>query len=60
MDKTFFISSRSNPDVLHEIKIYPEEKRVHCDCLGFRFHGYCNHIKFFKKTIKKLIQGVDQ
>jgi len=60
MKETFFISSRSDPEVLHEVKIYPEEKRVSCDCRGFRFHGYCNHIKFFKKAIKKLIQEVNQ
>ena len=58
--ETYFISSRTNPTVLHEVKIDPKKKRVFCDCQGFRFHGYCNHIKFYKKTIKKLMEEMDQ
>jgi len=49
------ISSRSNPEEVHNIKIMPKEKRVSCDCLGFKFHGYCSHIKFYKKMIRRVI-----
>lgn len=56
------IASRSNPDELHNVKYHPETNTVTCDCPGFRYHGYCSHIRFFKptiKTIKKMKAGED-
>ena len=52
---TIRVQSRTDPGVVHIIVIDSEKQTVHCSCDGFRFKGRCEHIKFYKKLIKSLI-----
>jgi len=49
------INSRSKPTEIHTVIVDEENKRVYCDCEGYRYHKRCGHIKFYKKLIKRLI-----
>lgn len=45
----------------YDIIIDTTKGTVNCDCIGFKTHGRCKHIKFYKKLIKPLLhekQGV--
>jgi len=51
------MSSRTIPQQLHQLRFDPETKRVKCTCPAFRYRGRCSHIKFYKETFLKMIEG---
>ena len=40
----------------YEVFVNTDKKIVMCGCKGFMTHGYCKHIKFYKKLIKELLE----
>ena len=50
--------STTDPSKMYTVSVEKAPDRVSCDCFGCRVHGYCKHIKFYKKTIW-LVLGYD-
>lgn len=42
---------------VYTITVETGPDRVSCTCTGCMVHGYCKHVKFYKKAIKKLLNG---
>ena len=49
-ERVFIMTSTSHPDTTHQVTYHPTTNNVTCDCPGFRFHGYCKHIEFYKNN----------
>ncbi|GAH02284.1 unnamed protein product [marine sediment metagenome] len=49
------LTSTSDYKNYYTIKIDTEIQTVECSCIGCVIHGYCKHIKFYKRLIKKLL-----
>jgi hypothetical protein len=41
---------------VYKITVEKDPDRVYCTCTGCMVHGYCKHIRFYKKAIKKLLE----
>lgn len=52
---TLILNSRSDPNQIYNINIDVEKKTVECDCKGFRIHGKCSHIRFYRHLIGTLL-----
>ena len=50
------ISSRTQPGKKHIITVDTLRHRVSCDCKGFFYNKRCEHIKFYSKTIKNILE----
>jgi len=44
--------STSNPDESYTIEVQKDPDHVSCTCQGFKTHGRCKHIKFYKHLIQ--------
>ena len=51
------VASSSDTTKIYTIRVEGCPDRVYCDCTGCCVHGYCKHIRFYKKAIKKLLEG---
>ena len=47
--------STTEPSQIHTITVEKNPDRVYCTCTGCMVHGYCKHIRFYKRTIGKLL-----
>jgi hypothetical protein len=54
MVETWSITSRNNPAIMDYVSYNLDTDTVSCTCPGFFYHGYCNHIRYFKNTISKM------
>jgi len=50
------LMSTTDPEQSYIITVDRVHKLVDCTCTGFRTHGYCKHIKFYKKIIQEFIK----
>lgn len=51
------IASSEDLSRVYTITVERGPDRVSCTCTGCLVHGYCKHIRFYKKAIKKLLDG---
>jgi len=51
------VASSSDTTRVYTITVERDPDRVYCSCTGNMVHGYCKHIKFYKKAITKLLRG---
>jgi len=49
------VASSSDVSTVYTIRVEGGPDRVSCDCTGCVVHGYCKHIRFYKKAIRKLL-----
>lgn len=49
------VASSSDPSTVYTITVEKDPERVSCTCTGCMVHGYCKHIRFYKKAIGKLL-----
>ena len=52
---SFAVHSTSELCKIYNVVIEIDPSRVYCDCLGYRSHGYCKHIKIYKTLIAKVL-----
>jgi hypothetical protein len=50
------VASSSDTSRVYTITVEKNPDRVSCTCTGCMVHGYCKHIRFYKKAIKKLLE----
>jgi hypothetical protein len=50
------VASSEDLSRVYTITVERDPKRVYCTCTGCMVHGYCKHIKFYKKAIKKILE----
>ena len=51
----FKIPSTTDLSKYYSITVECDPPRVSCTCTGCAVHGYCKHIRFYKKAIGKLL-----
>jgi len=51
------VASSSDVSRIYTITVEKSPDRVYCSCTGNMVHGYCKHIRFYKKAIKKMLGG---
>jgi len=51
------VASAEDLSRVYTITVEKSPDRVSCSCTGCMTHGYCKHIRFYKKAIKKLLEG---
>lgn len=54
------VASSKDLSRVYTIRVERDPDRVFCSCTGNMVHGYCKHIRFYKKAIKKLLEGNNQ
>ena len=50
------VASSEDLSRVYTITVERDPDRVSCSCTGCMVHGYCKHIRFYKKAIKKLLE----
>lgn len=53
----FIVHSTTQPKVIYHVVVERDPPRVWCDCVGYRSHGYCKHIKMYKALIERLLSS---
>ena len=49
------VHSTTQKNTWYHIEIFKDPDIVKCDCRAGRIHGFCRHIKFYKKLIDHLL-----
>ena len=40
---------------LYWVTVEWDPPRVYCECQGYRTHGYCRHIKMYKRLVDRIL-----